>query len=41
MMLISFPVGGNLYYAQDLRLEKVAGGPGIPLEDELFCVVQT
>ncbi|KAJ7485197.1 protein kinase subdomain-containing protein PKL/CAK/Fmp29 [Mycena galericulata] len=36
MMSISFPAGGSLYYAQDL--EKVAGGPGIPLEDERFCV---
>ncbi|KAJ6578076.1 protein kinase subdomain-containing protein PKL CAK Fmp29 [Mycena capillaripes] len=36
MMSISFPAGGSLYYAQDL--EKVAGGPGIPLEDECFCV---
>ena len=36
MMSISFPAGGSLYYAQDL--EKAAGGPGIPLEDERFCV---
>lgn len=36
VMSISFPAGGSLYYAQDL--EKVAGGPGIPLEDERFCV---
>ena len=36
MMSISFPAGGSLYYAQDL--EKVAGSPGIPLEDERFCV---
>ncbi|KAJ7775916.1 protein kinase subdomain-containing protein PKL/CAK/Fmp29, partial [Mycena maculata] len=36
MMSISFPAGGSLYYAQDL--EKVAGGPGIPLEDERFRV---
>ena len=36
MMSISFPAGGSLYYAQDL--EKVAKGPGIPLEDEHFCV---
>ncbi|THH18002.1 hypothetical protein EW146_g2913 [Bondarzewia mesenterica] len=36
MMSTSFPAGGSLYYAQDL--EKVAGGPGIPLKDERFCV---
>jgi hypothetical protein len=36
MMSISFPAGGSLYYAQDL--EKVAGGPGIPLKDKRFCV---
>ena len=36
MMSISFPAGGSLYYAHDL--EKVAGGPGIPLKDERFCV---
>jgi len=36
MMSVSFPAGGSLYYAQDL--EKVAGGPGIPLEDDRFCV---
>jgi len=36
MMSIAFPAGGSLYYAQDL--EKVAGGPGIPLEDPRFCV---
>ncbi|KAJ7261751.1 protein kinase subdomain-containing protein PKL/CAK/Fmp29 [Mycena haematopus] len=36
MMSISFPAGGSLYYTQDL--EKVTGGPGIPLEDERFCV---
>jgi hypothetical protein len=35
-MSISFPLGGSLYYARDLG--KVAGGPGIPLEDERFCV---
>ncbi|KZT03136.1 uncharacterized protein LAESUDRAFT_762129 [Laetiporus sulphureus 93-53] len=36
MMSIAFPAGGSLYYAKDL--EKVAGRPGIPLEDEHFCV---
>ncbi|RDX52769.1 protein kinase subdomain-containing protein PKL/CAK/Fmp29 [Lentinus brumalis] len=37
MMSITFPGGGSLYYAQDL--EKMAGGPpGVPLEDERFCV---
>ena len=36
MISISFPAGGSLYYAQDL--EKVARGPGAPLEDECFCV---
>ncbi|KAI6037062.1 protein kinase subdomain-containing protein PKL/CAK/Fmp29 [Pisolithus microcarpus] len=36
MMSISFPAGGSLYYAHDL--EKVAGGPGIPLTDQRFCV---
>ena len=36
IMSISFPVGGSLYYAHDL--EKVDGGPGIPLKDERFCV---
>ncbi|KAL4068939.1 kinase-like domain-containing protein [Scleroderma yunnanense] len=32
MMSIAFPAGGSLYYTKDL--EKVAGRPGIPLEDE-------
>ena len=36
MMSIAFPAGGSLYYTQDL--EKVAGRPGIPLEDKRFCV---
>jgi hypothetical protein len=36
MMSISFPAGGSLCYKQDL--EKVVEGPGIPLEDERFCV---
>ncbi|KAH7885399.1 protein kinase subdomain-containing protein PKL CAK Fmp29 [Phlebopus sp. FC_14] len=36
MMLIAFPAGGSLYYTKDL--EKVSGRPGIPLEDERFCV---
>ena len=36
MMSITFPAGGSLYYAKDL--EKVAGRPGIPLEDNHFCV---
>ncbi|KAG6888801.1 hypothetical protein C0995_005821 [Termitomyces sp. Mi166 len=35
-MSIAFPAGGNLYYAKDLK--KVAGRPGIPLEDKRFCV---
>ena len=35
-MLIAFPAGGSLYYAKDL--EKVAGRPVTPLEDERFCV---
>jgi len=36
MMSITFPAGGSLYCTKDL--EKVAGRPGIPLEDERFCV---
>ncbi|KAK0186999.1 protein kinase subdomain-containing protein PKL/CAK/Fmp29 [Armillaria mellea] len=36
MMSACFPAGGSLYYAQDL--ERVAGRPGIPLEDERFCI---
>ncbi|GJJ07193.1 hypothetical protein Clacol_001393 [Clathrus columnatus] len=36
MMSIAFPGGGSLYYTKDL--EKVTTGPGIPLEDERFCV---
>lgn len=36
MMSIAFPAGGSLYYAKDL--EKVAGGPGLPLEDKRFCI---
>lgn len=36
IMSIPFPAGGSLYYAHDL--EKVAGGSGIPLTDERFCV---
>ncbi|KAM5540228.1 hypothetical protein V8D89_006047 [Ganoderma adspersum] len=36
MMSLAFPAGGSLYCAQDL--EKVGQGPGIPLEDERFCV---
>ncbi|KAL5522495.1 hypothetical protein ACEPAG_8511 [Sanghuangporus baumii] len=36
MMTIAFPAGGSLYYTQDM--EKVAGRPGIPLEDTRFCV---
>ena len=36
MMSIAFPAGGSLYYAKDL--EKVPGGPGVPLEDERFCI---
>ncbi|EIW82704.1 protein kinase subdomain-containing protein PKL CAK Fmp29 [Coniophora puteana RWD-64-598 SS2] len=35
MMSIAFPAGGSLYYTKDL--EKVQR-PGIPLEDERFCV---
>ena len=36
MMSISFPAGGSLYYAYDLK--KLARGAGTPLEDERFCV---
>ena len=36
MMSIPFPVGGSLYYTNDL--EKVTGKTGIPLNDERFCV---
>jgi len=36
MMSIAFPAGGSLYYTKDL--EKVAGWPGILLEDARFCV---
>ena len=36
MMSIPFPVGGSLYYTNDL--EKVAGRTGIPLNDGRFCV---
>jgi hypothetical protein len=36
MMSITFPAGGSLYYTKDL--EKVATRPGIPLEDERFCL---
>ena len=36
MMSIAFPAGGSLYYARDM--EKVAGRPIIPLEDERFCM---
>ena len=36
MMSVVFPAGGSLYYTRDL--EKVAGRPGIPLEDGRFCV---
>lgn len=36
MMSIAFPAGRSLYYTEDL--EKVAGRPGITLEDERFCV---
>jgi hypothetical protein len=38
MMSITFPAAGSLYYAQDL--EKVAGGPRIPLVDERFWTVK-
>ena len=34
MMSIPFPAGGSLYFARDL--EKLGGGPGIPLEGEPF-----
>ena len=34
MMLISFPAGRSLYYAQDL--EKVAGGTGYPARGRMF-----
>ena len=36
MMSISFPAGGSLYYAHDLK--KMAGRGAIPLKDERFCV---
>lgn len=36
MMSITFPAGGSFYYAKDL--EKVVGRPGIPLENEHFCI---
>ncbi|KIK20210.1 hypothetical protein PISMIDRAFT_106239 [Pisolithus microcarpus 441] len=36
MMSIAFPAGGSLYYTKDL--EKVAGRPGVPLDDKRFCV---
>ncbi|KAH9966315.1 hypothetical protein BGW80DRAFT_1562908 [Lactifluus volemus] len=36
MMSIAYPAGGSLYYTKDL--EKVAGRPGITLEDERFCI---
>lgn len=36
MMSINFPAGGSLYYTEDL--EKIAGVPGIRLEDERFCI---
>ena len=36
MMSIAFPAGGSLYCTKGLQ--KVAGRPGIPLEDKRFCV---
>lgn len=36
MTSVLFPAGGSLYYTSDL--ENVARGPGVPLEDERFCV---
>lgn len=36
MMWIDFPAGGSLYYTKDL--EKVTGGPGIPLKDDRFSI---
>jgi hypothetical protein len=36
IMSIPFPAGGSLYYSKDL--EMLTGSPGIPLEDERFCV---
>ena len=36
MMSIVFPAGGSLYYRKDL--ERLNGNPGIPLEDDRFCV---
>lgn len=36
IMSIAFPAGGSLYYTKDL--EKLAGRPGITLEDARFCV---
>ncbi|KAI0339794.1 hypothetical protein BDW22DRAFT_1486502 [Trametopsis cervina] len=36
MMALSFPAGGSIYFAKDL--DYVAAGPGIPLEDDRFCI---
>ena len=36
MKSIEFPAGGSLYYRKDM--EKLNGNPGIPLEDDRFCV---
>ena len=36
MMSMCFPAGGSLYYSRDL--EKVDGRPGVPLENEGFCI---
>ncbi|KAF8884331.1 kinase-like domain-containing protein [Infundibulicybe gibba] len=35
VMSISFPVGGSIYYSQDLK--KLSGSEGVPLE-ERFCI---
>lgn len=36
MMSISFPAGGSIYYASDLK--NLTGNEGIPLEEEGFCI---
>lgn len=36
MMSISFPAGGSIYYASDLK--NLTGNEGIPLEEEVFCI---
>ena len=36
MMSISFPAGGSIYYARDLK--ELSGNEGISLEKERFCI---